>query len=336
MLESVAQNASCGLTRMRVSVFYMRTWLCPTLFYYFNISTNLCQDECADTHNENTTSYECIELPCQTSCTNCSITYNATTNISHTECISCDYSLGYVLDTGHCVCEVGFSYSGSSCDEICGDGRLSFMGCDDGNTNNGDGCDENCTVESGYVCTGGTTTTASSCSQPVEVCGDGVLVSAQCDDNNTVGGDGCSASCTLETGWNCSNGSTTSPSVCWEICGDGIVVSAACDDGNTANGDGCSSTCTVETGFSCVNGSISTPSSCFEECGDGIVVSAACDDGNGVNGDGCDSTCAVESGWACSGGNLTTASSCSEVCGDGLVFVLACDDNNTANGDGCD
>jgi hypothetical protein len=36
--------------------------------------------------------------------------------------------------------------------------------CDDNNTANGDGCDENCKVEVGYTCVGGTTLTASECS----------------------------------------------------------------------------------------------------------------------------------------------------------------------------
>ena len=38
------------------------------------------------------------------------------------------------------------------CTEVCGDG-VNLGGqleCDDGNTDNGDGCDENCMVESGY------------------------------------------------------------------------------------------------------------------------------------------------------------------------------------------
>ena len=42
--QSVALNATCGLSRMRLSIFYMKTWLCPTPFYYFNVTTNLCQD----------------------------------------------------------------------------------------------------------------------------------------------------------------------------------------------------------------------------------------------------------------------------------------------------
>lgn len=43
-------------------------------------------------------------------------------------------------------------------------------------------------------------------------CGDGVIIDAQCDDNNTEPGDGCSSLCTLESGFNCNL--TSSPTFC--------------------------------------------------------------------------------------------------------------------------
>jgi cysteine-rich repeat protein len=63
-----------------------------------------------------------------------------------------------------------------------------------------------------------------------QVCGDGTEQAPEdCDDGNTVSGDGCSAACTLET------------------CGDGLVNDGeACDDGAALSGDGCSATCTLE------------------------------------------------------------------------------------------
>jgi cysteine-rich repeat protein len=36
----------------------------------------------------------------------------------------------------------------------------------------------------------------------------------QCDDGNAIAGDGCSASCLVETGYRCSGGSSSSASVC--------------------------------------------------------------------------------------------------------------------------
>ncbi len=112
-------------------------------------------------------------------------------------------------------------------------------------------------------------------------CGDGVLETQgcaqgpgippceQCDDGNTVAGDGCSPTCQLE----CS----TPP---LGVCGNGIVDHEdleECDDGNAVNGDGCDRNCTKS------------------RCGNGVVAPGEeCDDGNTVNGDGCDDTCKRE------------------------------------------
>ena len=94
-------------------------------------------------------------------------------------------------------------------------------------------------------------------------CGDGIIQSElgeNCDDLNRLDGDGCSANCRIELGWNCSG----EPSMCTEIiavCGDGIIDGAeSCEDGNAASGDGCSDTCQVEEGFACLG----LPSNCFE------------------------------------------------------------------------
>jgi cysteine-rich repeat protein len=63
----------------------------------------------------------------------------------------------------------------------------------------------------------------------VTICGDeNVDASEQCDDGNTVDGDGCGHSCKIEA------------------CGDGLVQfgrGEQCDDGNATDDDGCSSTC---------------------------------------------------------------------------------------------
>ncbi len=61
------------------------------------------------------------------------------------------------------------------------------------------------------------------------LCGDGTVDnSEQCDDADAHNGDGCSSSCTVEDGWEC----TGEPSMCTEICGDGIIVGLEeCDGG---------------------------------------------------------------------------------------------------------
>ena len=51
----------------------------------------------------------------------------------------------------------------------------------------------------------------------VDICGDGFLakrIGDNCDDGNTIGGDGCSQHCQVETGYTCRNGSSTTPSNC--------------------------------------------------------------------------------------------------------------------------
>ena len=100
------------------------------------------------------------------------------------------------------------------------------------------------------------------CLTPVGDCGNGVVdPGEQCDDGNTVSGDGCSSSCRLE------------------VCGNGILdPGEQCDDGNTVSGDGCSATCQRE-----------------PRCGDGVVdPGEQCDDGNTVSGDGCSASCRLE------------------------------------------
>jgi cysteine-rich repeat protein len=75
----------------------------------------------------------------------------------------------------------------------------------------------------------------------VPVCGDGVIeLPETCDDDGAVGGDGCSATCAVESGWTCSG----LPSGCDELCGDGQVVGGEpCDDGNPVETDGCTTAC---------------------------------------------------------------------------------------------
>jgi cysteine-rich repeat protein len=159
------------------------------------------------------------------------------------------------------------------------------------------------------------------------ICGDGQLLGAEaCDDNDTDSGDGCSATCTIETGFTCAG----APSVCTAICGDGLVLGAeACDDDDTDAGDGCSATCTIETGFTCTG----MPSMCTPICGDGLILGAeACDDADADAGDGCSATCTIEVGYGCVG----MPSMCSPECGDGLVIAPeTCDDDNIDAGDGC-
>lgn len=128
---------------------------------------------------------------------------------------------------------------------VCGDGLIEGSEeCDDGNTNNGDGCSSTCTQQPGWMCIG---LNPSICFLPI--CGDGIKTpNEQCDDNNLQNGDGCTNTCSTEPGWACTG---NQPSICTllPVCGNGILESGEqCDDNNTTNGDGCSSTCTLENG----------------------------------------------------------------------------------------
>lgn len=158
-------------------------------------------------------------------------------------------------------------------------------------------------------------------------CGDGILADdEQCDDDETIDGDGCSSTCVLEPGWQCQG----QPTTCFAVCGDGIQVGEEqCDDDNIQPGDGCSVDCLLEDGWAC-DGS---PSTCTTVCGDGFVVGETCDDGNTDAGDGCSATCEAEEGFMCEG----APSACGGICGDGLVVgAEQCDDSDTSALDGCD
>jgi len=201
----------------------------------------------------------------------------------------------------------------------CGNGSKEFgETCEDGNTDPGDGCDENCQDES------------------LAWCGNGKIEwGEQCDEGDTNANDGCSPTCQFEGVAICGN--------------DEIENDEECDDGNTNNGDGCDENCDLEKG--CGDFVIDqdageqcdppNPPDCSADCqlgyddplcGDGYKhPDEECDDGClwGManvceevldDGDGCSWECKIEA-----------------VCGNGeLEGLEECDDGNTIPGDGCD
>jgi len=145
---------------------------------------------------------------------------------------------------------------------VCGDGEVAGdETCDDDNSDAGDGCDDSCAIEAGFVC--GTP------GQPcTPVCGDGLRVGDEsCDDDNIDPGDGCDGSCAIEAGYAC-----PSPGqLCEPVCGDGLVLGdEGCDDQGQVGGDGCDAQCQVEPGFDCSG----EPSLCVPACLIGGVVVA--------------------------------------------------------------
>ncbi len=241
----------------------------------------------------------------------------------------------------------------------CGDGIVNQSGelCDDGNSKNGDGCDDNCSptrcgngiVTAGEECDDGNAANGDGCDAnctPTE-CGNGIVSAGEeCDDGNAVNGDTCDSNCTRPR---CGNGITTGTEECDDgnhvngdtcddncsepRCGNGIVAGTEeCDDGNAVNGDACDNNCTKPA------------------CGNGIVANGEeCDDGNHVDGDGCDSNCTITgcgngiatAGEECDDGNAVDGDACETDCtlprcGNAIVDRdEECDDGNTADGDGC-
>jgi fibro-slime domain-containing protein len=255
----------------------------------------------------------------------------------------------------------------------CGDEqRAESEECDDGDQDDGDGCDATCHKEPGFncpatqgacaaecgdrlvvlgeACDDGDTSAGDGCGETCLVepgwsclmsgvdclaaeCGDGIVAGGElCDDDNITPGDGCAFDCKIEAGWLCP---VAGQPCTEERCGDGIRAGAeACDDGFPVSGDGCAQACdAVEPNYACPDlGGVCTRTS---KCGNGLLTSdEQCDDRNIVSGDGCTSTCTLEPGWLCAGvGRACTAAEC----GDGIVAGNEqCDDMNAVTTDGCD
>lgn len=90
---------------------------------------------------------------------------------------------------------------------MCGNGLVEEgEECDDGNTENLDGCSKSCKTEEGWACQD----TPSNCILETTICGNKEIeVGEICDDGNSFNGDGCSGNClALEAGFECQEEST--------------------------------------------------------------------------------------------------------------------------------
>ena len=201
---------------------------------------------------------------------------------------------------------------------------------------------------------------------PQVVCGDHrIEENEECDDGNTLSGDGCSTFCRLEVSaagkcgdgilqaWEgCDKGARNSDttadgcrSMCRKAyCGDGVKdANEECDDGNTIMGDGCSTTCVRAM---CGNG-VLEPSGA-EECDEGRRNTDTLPDS-------CSTRCLMPRcgdaitdpsfGEECDEGENNSdvlldgcRSTCKKAhCGDGVEDSgEGCDDGNAVNDDGCD
>lgn len=178
---------------------------------------------------------------------------------------------------------------------------------------------ELCDTETG-LCPNGVIPTFDAGPEP-SICGDGERdTDEECDDGNTVNGDGCSDQCTVESGWDCSE------EPCEAVCGDGqIAGDEACDDGNTNNDDGCSEACIVEDGWDC------GVEPCEAICGDGLTLgSEECDDHNTVL-EWCEY---AEVACTVCGPLCSFVPGITQNCGDGVVQENEeCDDGTSGDGE---
>jgi cysteine-rich repeat protein len=167
-------------------------------------------------------------------------------------------------------------------------------------------------------------------------CGDGELGVGleECDDGNTEDGDGCSSSCAVEDGWQCSGEpSDCSPAV-------GPPGCEACDDDDPCTDDFC-----TDTG-GCIFSYNEAPCDDDDPCTSGDVCSMGacageaypCDDDNVCTDDVCngDGTCSFENNAAaCDDDDPCTRD---DVCSEGSCAGEAydCNDDNVCTDDSCD
>src|SRR5579862_1485338 len=114
-------------------------------------------------------------------------------------------------------------------------------------------------------------------------CGNGIVEPPEeCDDGNTVSGDGCDANCQVECHADCAVGRPMVPRC------DSCVASICAADAYC---------CNVQWDAICVGETTSICGIPCPVCGNGVLeVGEQCDDGNTVDGDGCDAACAIEPG----------------------------------------
>jgi cysteine-rich repeat protein len=195
----------------------------------------------------------------------------------------------------NCPVPAGMTWSAACSYPHCGDGipnnYITFHGamlnadlieeqCDDGNTQDGDGCSATCKVEIAA------TDTPPPVVAQTPVCGNGrTELGEVCDDGNTLSGDTCSHDCLrveLVT-----------------ACGNGIIdASESCDDGNVRGGDGCSAVCKIEVVVQEPAQPRPTPTASVTLpalCGNGMLEEPEeCDDGNQRSNDGCSFLCKMD------------------------------------------
>lgn len=156
-------------------------------------------------------------------CTACDATCATEISLTGPYCGDSMTTDSEACDDGNTVDETACPYGTptcTGCNASCSAALpLTGLYCGDGMTTDGEICDDGNSINE-VACPYGMqmcTTCSGTCTAPLSLtgpyCGDGVVDTADgetCDDTNTTPGDGCSATCTVESGWGC----TGQPSVC--------------------------------------------------------------------------------------------------------------------------
>ena len=241
--------------------------------------------------------------------------------------------------------------------ESCGDGTLSANErCDDGNTDNGDGCSSSCDVE---------TAAAEDCAATGDEDGDG---SADCADSDCAATPACAATpedCAAagdedgDGNADCTDSDCAAAPACAATPEDCAAVGdedgdgdADCADSDCATVDGCFEVCddgvdnNGDDTVDCLDPTCADAVVCESFCGDGVVdAGEGCDDGaanSDIDADACRNNCqpafcgdgVFDAGEACDSGNAnsdTEADACRTSC-----VLAACGDGAVDFGEECD
>ncbi|MBU1243987.1 DUF4215 domain-containing protein [Myxococcota bacterium] len=192
-------------------------------------------------------------------------------------------SLGHYNQVGTLRCLPTCMYDLAECAGRCGDNTVDAEDGEqcDGENMNGQTCQNQGFTGGTMSCTAGCRFDTSGCES---ACGNGHLEPGEeCDDQARENGDGCSADCLVEPGWDC-NGDV--PPVCTTSCGDGIAAGNEHCDGEDLRGYNCQ----TWNGISYYGGSLTCTQDCQIDdtscqdsgwCGDGLVQGGgveACDE----------------------------------------------------------
>lgn len=189
-------NVTASSTSLYDSVpqLQIRLRICQSPYTYYSLVDSLCYAVCPPNTYSNFTSlicYACISncLTClnATSCTTCATNMYLAAN-STCVCLNYTYLYNDRCYGCHYSCQT-CTYSGQYYNCLTCDSSMHRTAAAYTNFNFTCYCDQYFTDVGVTLC--------------ADICGDGRAVTSQCDDGNTISGDGCSSTCVKETNWTC-------------------------------------------------------------------------------------------------------------------------------------